>query len=76
MKLADLDLETKAVITLAHIVAKRPTTENLARLREKLKAFDDKHEAERSANLINALWGPDGIMNTDEASAEEPCQSK
>jgi hypothetical protein len=55
MKLADLDRETRAVIFVAHIVAIRPTIENLLRLEQKLKAFDEKHKEEREQNLLRAL---------------------
>lgn len=55
MKIADLDLETRKVIVMAHIVADRPTEENLGRLRKALAEYDDKHKAERTRNLVNAL---------------------
>lgn len=59
MKIADMDSETRAVIVLAHIVADRPTEENLGRLRAKLKEFDTKHEQERTENLLRFLFAPE-----------------
>lgn len=55
MKIADLDIETRKVVYLAHIVHRLATAENLAKLGNALQAFDSKHAAERENNLLNAL---------------------
>jgi hypothetical protein len=66
MKIADLDLETRAVLCCAHIAVDRPTRENLERLRSKLQMFHAKHEGERTRNLLNTLVGSNGIMHEED----------
>lgn len=56
MKISDLDFETRKLIVFAHIVAERPTEENLARLRSACSEYDLKHAEERTANLMRALF--------------------
>ncbi len=57
MQIKDLDQETRAVVAIAHMIAERPEDEALLRLlREALKKFDDKHAAERAANLLKNLF--------------------
>ena len=53
-RLADMDMETRHVVYLAHIVAKYP--HKMDKLVEALAAFDKKHEAERTNNLLTALF--------------------
>lgn len=55
MKIKDLDLVTRRVIYLAHVVDQRPTPENLAKLRTALRDLDRIHEVERTENLLRAL---------------------
>lgn len=55
MKIADLDNETRRVVFLAHIVHRHATAENLAKLGNALKAFDEKHATERQRNLLRAI---------------------
>lgn len=55
MRIADLDLETKRIVVLAHAILGYPTDANFRRLKKALKDFDKKHEAERSENLLRAL---------------------
>jgi hypothetical protein len=69
MKIADLDSETRKVIYIAHIVSDRWKRNNLTdmpvvldKLLDACKAFDIHHEAERSENLVRALWGPGGLL--------------
>ena len=55
MNIKDLDMVTRRVVYLAHIVAQRPTVDNLARLELAVSDFDKIHEAERTENLLRAL---------------------
>ncbi len=57
MRIADLDKETRAVVCVAHIVSEYPTKANLKRLGKVLRAFDEKHEVERTKNLLAAIFG-------------------
>lgn len=65
MKISDLDSETKAVIVTAHWLANHPSPENMERLKRALVAYDEKHADERAMNAINALWGPNGILQEE-----------
>ena len=59
MKIKDLDLVTRRVVYLAHVVDQRPTLDNLTRLRLALEDFDRVHEGERTENLLRALQEAD-----------------
>lgn len=57
MTIAEMDLETRRVVYLAHIVAMdKPPAESMKKLRVALKHWDKKHEKERTRNLIRAIF--------------------
>lgn len=57
MKISDLDEETRSIVYLAHIIARKGSPRNaMAKLRAALKAWDSKHERERATNLIRAIF--------------------
>lgn len=64
-----LDGLTRKVISAAHIVAELDSDHGLDVLRKAIAEWDAVHEAERNANIVNALWGPGGICT--EESAED-----
>ena len=66
MKISDMDIETKKLMLSARMVARFPTTDNMERLIRHVADWDEKHQDERARNLINALWGKDGIMREPE----------
>ncbi len=56
VKLSDLDVETKRVITVARAVVRRPTPDNLSRLSTAVIRFERKHKCEMTDNMIRALF--------------------
>jgi hypothetical protein len=55
VKISDLDLETKRVIVLAHILVERMTGENFHRLERAIQDYDKKYASKRAANLLRFL---------------------
>lgn len=56
MRLADLDVETRRIVFLAHVMTRSPSNKVLRKLRSAVQDFDIKHEAERAKNLLHALF--------------------
>jgi hypothetical protein len=55
MKLSDLDNEAKAVILWATFMTKHPDDKTLAKLKERVEGFHEKHAAEELENLYSML---------------------
>jgi hypothetical protein len=45
MRIADLDIETRRLIAVAHLFVMHPTEEGLGRLIVVVREFDQKHDA-------------------------------
>ncbi len=56
MKISDLDMPTRKVIAVAHMVGLEPTPDRMKRLRKALKEWDATHEEERNQNLLKAIF--------------------
>jgi len=56
VRLADLDDETRKIVFLAHAMVTNPSSRVLRRLKFAIRDFDLKHEAERTQNLLRALF--------------------
>ena len=72
MRISDLDIETKRVLTAARMVVRRATAPNLDALQARLIDFDKKHIKERSDNLFKALFESPIDCTRDEGH-DGPC---
>ena len=59
MKVADLDIETKTVIVMAHIYIRFNTDKNFQRLVDALNRYDKAHAVERFENLMKFIESDD-----------------
>lgn len=61
MRIADFDDSTRRLVFAAHVMTKFPSSKRLRYLKRAVDQFDAAHEAERTGNLMRALFGPEGI---------------